>query len=179
MKMNMHYSSIEARTLAHLSTPEPTMSSKDFVKILNEDRVNAGKEPTVRHDNVKRTMDTMANRGVIAFTQIEENPSGALGGRPGTVYHVNERDSYVVMAQLSPEFTARLVDEWRRLKEQVKNKPQLPAFTNPAIAAAARAWAEEYEKNQQLKLKVEEDAPKVNYADTVLLASEGEPALDN
>ncbi len=146
--MNMDYSNLEARTLAYLSTPEPTMNSLQFVEILKE----TGK----RHDSVKRTMENLKDQGVIAYSQTVDVQAGGNNRRyETTIYHVNERDSYVVMAQLSPEFTARLVDEWRRLKEQVKNKPQLPDFTNPAIAA--RAWAEEYEKNQQLKLKVEEE----------------------
>lgn len=61
---------------------------------------------------MKRTMDRLADRGVISFTPMEDNPSGALGGRPGTVYLVGEDDSYTVVAQLSPEFTAALVKEW-------------------------------------------------------------------
>lgn len=41
-------------------------------------------------------------------------------GRPRveSVYQVNERDSYVVVAQLCPEFTAKLVDYWQTTKNQ-------------------------------------------------------------
>jgi phage regulator Rha-like protein len=45
--------------------------------------------------------------GVIGFTATQEKPS-AQGGRPLTVYNVNKRDSYIVVAQLSPEFTAQI-----------------------------------------------------------------------
>ena len=44
-----------------------------------------------------------------------------------------KRDSIVVVAQLSPEFTARLVDRWQELEAQVA-KPALPDFSNPAEA---------------------------------------------
>jgi hypothetical protein len=38
--------------------------------------------------------------------------------RPVEVYMVGKRDSYTVVAQLSPEFTARLVDCWQELEQQ-------------------------------------------------------------
>lgn len=41
--------------------------------------------------------------GLITFTV---NPEKSTGGRPGTEYRVSKRDSFVVVAQLSPEFTA-------------------------------------------------------------------------
>ena len=58
-----------------------------------------------RQDNVKRTMTALRNEGVISFTQLEENPAGGLGGRPITVYYVNKRNSHVVVARLSTEYT--------------------------------------------------------------------------
>lgn len=67
----------------------------------------------VRPDNVKRTIESLAKDGLVAFTQSEEK---VTGGRPRVVYRVGERDSYVVMARLSPEFTAQLVDRWRELE---------------------------------------------------------------
>jgi hypothetical protein len=64
---------------------------------------------------------------------------------------VGKRDSYVIVAQLSPEFTARLVDRWQELEQQVSNPYQLPDFSNPA--AAARAWADAVEQRQQLAIE--------------------------
>jgi phage antirepressor YoqD-like protein len=109
-----------------------------------------------RHDNVKRTIERLAERGVIGIPPMEEYPDSI--GRRAVEYRIGKRDSYVIVAQLSPEFTARLVDRWQALEEQV-SKPPLPDFTNPAIAA--RAWADEVEKNLALEQKVAEDAPKV------------------
>lgn len=48
--------------------------------------------------------------------------------------------------------------------------PALPDFTNPAIAA--RAWAEEYEKNQKLQSQLLLERPKVEFTDK-FLASNG------
>jgi anti-repressor protein len=122
-----------------------------------------------RHDNVKRTIETLVNGSVIGFPQSEENPTNGLGGRPGTHYLVDKRSSYIIVAQLSPEFTARLVDRWQKLEEAVLQQVQLPDFTNPAIAA--RAWADEVEQKQQLQIQLEKNAPKVQLATAI----EGSP----
>lgn len=82
---------------------EMTMSSREISEVVQ-----------IRHDNVKRTMETLRLKGLVAFTQTEEKS----GGRPATVYHVNKRNSYVVVAQLSPEFTAKLVDRWQELEQK-------------------------------------------------------------
>jgi len=97
-----------------------------------------------RHDNVKRTVESLASKGVIGLPQSEENPTTSLGGRPGTVYLLDKRSSLIVVAQLSPEFTARIVDRWQELEE--RQTLSMPNFSNPALAA--RAWAEQYERAQ-------------------------------
>ncbi|EFH3912164.1 Rha family transcriptional regulator, partial [Escherichia coli] len=74
-----------------------------------------------RHDNVKRTIETLAKNGVIRLPQIEVSERiNNLGFNVQYEHYVFEgeqgkRDSIVVVAQLSPEFTARLVDRWREL----------------------------------------------------------------
>lgn len=93
-----------------------TMSSREIAEVVDS-----------RHDSVKRTIETLQERGLIAFTQTVEKTSG----RPASVYHVNKRDSYVVVAQLSPEFTARLVDRWEALEsgtaKPISSQPSIPA----------------------------------------------------
>jgi predicted transcriptional regulator len=58
-----------------------------------------------RQDNIKVVMDDLKEQGVISFTEIQENPSGVLGGRPIKVYYVSERDSHVVVARVSVAYT--------------------------------------------------------------------------
>lgn len=123
----------------------PMMSSREIAELLES-----------RHDNVKRTIENLAHQGVIQLPQSEE-VKNHLGQRV-VEYRVGKRDSYVIVAQLSPQFTARLVDRWQALEEQV-SKPRLPDFTNPAIAA--RAWADEVEKSIALQQQVAAAAPKV------------------
>lgn len=73
-----------------------------------------------RHDSVKRAVKTLTKNGIIAFPQIVETSFTGAGGRKQTVteYRVGERDSYIIVSQLSPEFTARLVDRWQELEAQ-------------------------------------------------------------
>lgn len=112
-----------------------TMSSREIAELLE-----------VRHDNVKRTVERLADRGIIVRPPLEDEPgTDAMGRTRSTqVYHLQKRDSYVVVAQLSPEFTARLVDRWQELEEKAST---LPDFTNPA--EAARAWADQIERNDR------------------------------
>jgi len=92
-----------------------------------------------RHDNVKRTIETLVDRGVIVRPQIEDEQDIDTMGRPRTtsVYLVSKRDSYVVVAQLSPEFTARLVDRWQELEARYLPRSARPDFTN-LVAVALR-----------------------------------------
>lgn len=76
----------------------------------------------VRHDNVKRTIKTLSESGVISYPQIEFGKKSANGVVPS--YYIftgdqGERDSVIVIAQVSPQATAQLVDEWRSLKLEV------------------------------------------------------------
>jgi predicted transcriptional regulator len=100
---------------------ELTMSSKEIAKLT-----------TSRPDVVKVTMERLQEKGVISFTSVVENPSKSTGGRPGTVYLVNQRDSYIVVAQINARFTAKLVDRWMELEGITKPKT-VPVERAPAL----------------------------------------------
>ena len=80
-----------------------------------------------RHDNVKRTIERLAVADVIALPPMEDIKNHQ--NRPMSIYtfagEQGKRDSIIVVAQLCPEFTARLVDRWAELEAQ-QNKPQQP-----------------------------------------------------
>lgn len=102
-----------------------------------------------RHDNVKRTIETLVNQGVISLPQIEDVKIQRTRREEITTVYVftgeqGKRDSIIVVAQLCPEFTARLVDRWQELEHQVaKNMIAMPNFADPV--EAARAWADQVE----------------------------------
>lgn len=95
-----------------------------------------------RHDNVKRTIETLAKGGVVRSPQIEVSERiNNLGFKVQHEHYLFEgeqgkRDSIIVVAQLCPEFTARLVDRWRELEEQIR-KPMSQIEMVAAMALEA------------------------------------------
>ena len=77
-----------------------------------------------RHDNVKRTIETLAKSGVIQLPQFEEVENNqSLSPNSTSLSYVftgskGKRDTLVVIARLSPEFTATLVDRWEALEKE-------------------------------------------------------------
>ncbi len=133
-----------------------TMSSREIAELLG-----------ARHDNVKRTIERLAERSVISYPPTEEYRDTT--GRRATEYRLDKRSSLIVVAQLSPEFTARVVDRWQELEAQlVASRPRLPDFTNPVLAA--RAWADEVELKLLAQQRVVELAPKAEALDVIASA---------
>lgn len=146
-----------------------TMSSREIAVLVEK-----------RHDNVKRTIETLAEQGVIVRPQIEDEPgTDALGRHRVTqVYRFSgergKRDSIIVVAQLCPEFTARLVDRWQELEARIA-QPAIPAQLSrlQLIELAMQAEQERLvleEKANKLEAKVAEQAPKVAFAQQVEVA---------
>lgn len=121
-----------------------------------------------RHDNVKRTIESLAERGTITFPQSEEKPTV---GRPVLLYvfegEQGKRDSIVVVAQLSPELTARLVDRWQELESAITRPVQIPQ----TLPEALRLAADLAEKKTELESRLAIAAPKVEFVDRYVTAS--------
>ncbi|ELY5818876.1 phage antirepressor KilAC domain-containing protein [Cronobacter dublinensis] len=121
-----------------------------------------------RHDNVKRTIESLIERGTIASPQIEEKPTA---GRPVSVYvfedEQGKRDSIIVVAQLSPEFTARLVDRWQELEAQLSQPVRIPQ----SLPEALRLAADLAEQKAELENKLAIAAPKVEFVDNYVEAT--------
>ena len=130
----------------------PTMTSSDIAELVGS-----------RHDDVKRSIDRLAERGVIVRPPMADVSTTDAVGRPRLmgVYLIGKRDSYVIVAQLSPEFTARLVDRWQELEAGAV--AALPNFSDPV--AAARAWADAKEGEQRAIAQVEAARPKIEFVD--------------
>lgn len=76
-----------------------------------------------RHDNVKISIERLVDRGVIEAPALQglRTPSGQASKEYIFSGEQGKRDSIVVVAQLSPEFTATLVDRWRELEAESKH----------------------------------------------------------
>ncbi|PKI24944.1 hypothetical protein CXB65_06240 [Pseudomonas monteilii] len=102
-----------------------------------------------RHDNVKRAVERIASKGVIQLPPMEEvkNHLGQAVEQYLFSGEKGKRDSIVVVAQLSPEFTAELVDRWQKLEEQVA----APALPTDYISALEHLLASKRSEQQALE----------------------------
>ena len=110
-----------------------TMSSREISELTGK-----------RHDSVKRTIGTLAESDVISYPQIVDGPKAA-NGVVEKQYLVCKRDSFVVVAQLCPEFTARLVDRWQELEARLARPVALPSY-----AETLRLYADQIEETQRV-----------------------------
>lgn len=114
------------RTLIN-TTPSQTMTSKQIADVVDS-----------RHDSVKRTIERLAEKGVISQPPMVDGIKAA-NGVVERLYLVSERDSYIVVAQLCPEYTAKLVDYWMATKNQVVQPVALPLTYKEALLALVQA----------------------------------------
>lgn len=126
-----------------------TMSSTEIATLVES-----------RPDSVKRTIERLADRGVIQLPPMVEVKNHK--GQPVQEYLVGKRDSYVVVAQLCPEFTARLVDRWQEL--EAKQAPALPTSYKQALIALVA----EVEAREQVEHQLALAAPKLAVHDLLL-----------
>lgn len=127
-----------------------------------------------KHEKVRQSIERLANRGVIQLPptgKVEDKQSNSPNNKTKVYIFSSDRkrDTYVVVAQLSPEFTARVVDRWQQLETETR-KPALPDFTNPV--AAARAWADTKESEQKALAKLEAAQPAIEFQQRVANADD-------
>ena len=139
-----------------------TMSSQDIAELVGS-----------RHDSVKLTIHRLASeqkdalgnvkrKAVIQLPPMEEVKNHL--GQTVSVYLVCKRDSFVVVAQLCPEFTARLVDRWQELESQ--------QFAIPStLSSALRLAAEQAEVIEAQTAQLALAAPKAAFVDQYVEAS--------
>lgn len=122
-----------------------TMSSLEIAELVGS-----------RHDKVKQSIERLVERGVIVQPPMgDEQEYDALGrSRITKVYNIGKRDSHVIVAQLSPEFTARLVDRWQELEEKLATP-----FIPKNFAEALRLAADQHDLIQKQQAQIEQIMP--------------------
>ncbi|HBC8200504.1 TPA: Rha family transcriptional regulator [Escherichia coli] len=124
---------------------KPSMTSIEIAELVGS-----------RQDNVKISIERLAKSGVIQLPALQVfEKINNLGLRRSVEAYVFEgeqgkRDSIIVVAQLSPEFTARLVDRWRELEEQVRQ----PLTEIEMIAAMAANAVQQQKRLHVVESKV-------------------------
>ncbi|TON69712.1 DNA-binding protein [Vibrio parahaemolyticus] len=133
---------------------EMTMSSREIAELTKRD-----------HKNVLRVIRSLID-GQVLVAQIEPLKF-EYRGQLFDYFELGKRDSLVVVARLSPEFTAAVVDRWQELEK--KSQVSVPATFAEALQLAANQAKELEAKNQQLAIA----APKAEFADAVAGADKG------
>lgn len=137
-----------------LQRPEPTINSLEISEMVN-----------VRHDKVRQSIERLAIRGTITLPPLGVVSNEGSGPKSIAVYHIGKRDSYIIVAQLSPEFTAKLVDRWQELEATA----QLPAFKIPeTMSDALRLAADSIDRAEKAELALADAAPKLVTYNTVM-----------
>lgn len=104
-----------------------TMTSREIATLTSK-----------RHDNVTRVCRELIDQGLTS--QIEEL-TFEHNGNKYTEFKLCKRDSILLVARLSPEFTAAIVDRWQELEDQ-QPKHILPQSFSEALQLAANQAAE-------------------------------------
>ncbi|ONH52787.1 Phage regulatory protein Rha (Phage_pRha) [Pseudomonas cedrina] len=133
-----------------------TMSSQEIAELVGK-----------RHDNVKRTIETLVERKTIQLPQIEEVKNHL--GQTVEQYQVCKRDSFVLVAQLSPEFTAALVDRWQALEEQAARpmtQAEITAANANHLVAVERQQREQQVALERIETRVA-NVEQVRYLDSM------------
>lgn len=124
----------------------PTMSSRDIADLT-------GKE----HKNVLRTIRDLIAGGILA-AQIEPLKF-EYRGQLFDYYELNKRDSLVLVARLSPEFTAAVVDRWQELEQERIAPP--PMTDAERLLVTAQALVNLERGHQQMQAQIEQQAQKL------------------
>lgn len=116
----------------------------------------------VRHDNVKRSVERLAESGVIQCPPTEDIKNHQ--NRDMQVYvfegEQGKRNTMILVAQLSPQFLGTVVDRWLELEKQVIEMVR-PSYMIEDPVARAKKWIEEQTAKQEAEAKLLEAAKAI------------------
>jgi phage regulator Rha-like protein len=136
-----------------ITTNSMKMTSREIAELVES-----------RHDKVKQSIERLAAKGVIESPPMGNfrNSNNVEGQEYIFTGEQGKRDSIIVVAQLSPEFTARLVDRWQEL-ERRSIAPANPAQMSRLQLIQLAMQAEQ--ERLQLENTVDELKPRAAVAD--------------
>lgn len=103
-----------------------------------------------------------SNFGLTSYRQAQ--PNG--GSKDVPMYQLTKKGCLILASGYDALLREKIINRWEELENQVrKSEIVMPNFSNPA--EAARAWADQYEQRLKLAAKVKEDAPKVEFFESV------------
>lgn len=138
----------------HAQISGTMMSSREIAHLVNS-----------RHADVKRSAGRLMAEDILSAPLAHTPYQNEQNGMWYEEYWFNKRDSLVLVARLSPQFTAAVVDRWQELESQ-------QAMPVPkSLPEALRLAADLAEQQQQLKQELAAAAPKVEFVDRYCTAN--------
>lgn len=153
------------------STQQVTMSSVELVEFINKHRqeVATSEKPykELRHDHfMAKVPQVLGEKAAPIFLGTDIYTNGTGGTVQRQIYQFPKRESCLLAMSYSYELQAQVFDRMTAMEEALKQPaPLLPDFADPA--AAARAWAEQFEAKQLAQQQIAELAPKAEALDTI------------
>lgn len=135
-----------------------TMTSLEIAEVT-------GKE----HKHVMRDIRVLLMQGVSGSNfglSSYKHPQPNGGTKDIPCYILTKKGCMILASGYDALLREKIINRWEELEIQVrKNEIIMPNFSNPA--EAARAWADQYEQRLKLEAKASEDAPKVEFFESV------------
>lgn len=131
-----------------------TMTSLEIAEVIGK-----------QHAHVMRDIRSLLERGCDKsnFGLVEYKDKK---GEERPMYQLTKKGCLILASGYDALLREKIINRWEELEIQVrKSEIIMPNFSNPA--EAARAWADQYEQRLKLATKVKEDAPKVEFFESV------------
>lgn len=126
-----------------------------------------------RHDSVLRDIRNLLSQGIDAHNFVETSYTDKAN-RQQKCFTLTKKGCLILASGYDALLREKIINRWEELENQVrKSEIVMPNFSNPA--EAARAWADQYERNlaleannKELKEENQTLAPKGEYFDDLV-----------
>lgn len=143
---------MEITTITKIGKTE-TMTSLEIAEVTGR-----------RHADVMRDIRNILDQGVnernFALVKYTDKK-----GEQRPMYSLTKKGCLILASGYDALLREKIINRWEEL-EMKERENALPNFSNPA--EAARAWADQYEKNLALEAKNKEMKPKAEYFDALV-----------
>lgn len=133
-----------------------TMSSREIADLT-------GKELSNVHRDIRTMLDALKDDSILNHVREDKDARGYTA-----MFHLNRELTDTLLTGYSIPLRRKVIARWHELEAKAA-APALPDFTNPA--AAARAWAEQFEAKAQAQQQLALAAPKVAFVDRYVESS--------
>lgn len=143
---------MEITTITKIGKTE-TMTSLEIAEVTGR-----------RHADVMRDIRNILDQGVnernFALVKYTDKK-----GEQRPMYSLTKKGCLILASGYDAVLREKIINRWEELEMKARENA-LPNFSNPA--EAARAWADQYEKNLALEAKNKEMKPKAEYFDALV-----------